>query len=43
MVEWSKDHEEAIGSLNLNLGLIGDLWLNWKPGGALRWKVETIS
>jgi hypothetical protein len=30
----------VIGSLNLNLGIFG-LWLNWRPGVALRWKVET--
>jgi hypothetical protein len=33
----------AIGFLNLNLGFFGILWLNWRPGGALRWKVETVS
>jgi hypothetical protein len=41
MVEWSGDHVAAIGSLNLNLGLIDGLWLNWRPAEALRWKVET--
>jgi hypothetical protein len=25
------------------LGLVGRNWLNWRPGGALRWKVETDS
>jgi hypothetical protein len=30
----------VIGSLNF--GLVDGLWLNWRPGGALRWKVETI-
>jgi hypothetical protein len=31
-----------IGSLNSNFGLVGRTWLNWRPGGALRWKVETV-
>jgi hypothetical protein len=43
MVEWSEDHMAAIGSLNSNFGLIGRTWLNWRPGGALRWKVGTVS
>jgi hypothetical protein len=42
MAEWSKDHMTAIGSSNLNFGLVGKTWLNWRPGGTLRWKVETI-
>jgi hypothetical protein len=42
MVEWSEDHVAAIGSLNSNLGLVGRTCLNWRPGGALRGKVETI-
>jgi hypothetical protein len=42
MHEWSEDHGAAIVSLNLNFGLIDGLWLNWRPGGALRWKVETV-
>jgi hypothetical protein len=29
--------------LELNFGLFGRLWLNWRSGGALRWKVETVS
>jgi hypothetical protein len=41
MVEWSEDHVAAIGSLNSNFGLVGRTWLNWRPGEALRWKVET--
>jgi hypothetical protein len=41
MVKWSKDHVAGIGSLNLNFGLIGRTWLNWRLGRALRWKVET--
>jgi hypothetical protein len=43
MAEWSEDHMTAIGSLNLNFGLVGGSWLNWRPGGALRWKVETTN
>jgi hypothetical protein len=35
MTEWSEDYRAAIGSLNLNFGLIDGLWLNWRPGGAL--------
>jgi hypothetical protein len=39
MVEWSKDHVVAIGSLKLNiLSLITETWLKWRPGGALRGK-----
>jgi hypothetical protein len=41
MAEWSEDHVAAIGSLNSNFGLVDRTWLNWRPGGALRWKVET--
>jgi hypothetical protein len=40
IAEWSKDHVVAIGSLNLKPWLVR-LWLNWRPGGGLRWKVET--
>jgi hypothetical protein len=36
MAEWSEDHMAIIGSLNLNLGIIGGMWLNWRPDGALR-------
>jgi hypothetical protein len=43
MVERSEDHVVTIGSLNSNLGLVGRFWLNWRPGGALRWKGETVS
>jgi hypothetical protein len=32
MVEWSEDHVAAIGRS----------YLNWRPDGALRWKVETV-
>jgi hypothetical protein len=28
--------------LKLKFGLIDGLGLNWRPGGALRWKVKTI-
>jgi hypothetical protein len=41
MAEWMKDHMAVIGSLNLNFGLVDRTWLNWRLGGALRWKVET--
>jgi hypothetical protein len=40
MFEWSEDHVMDIGSLNLNFSLVGKTWLNWRPGGALRWKEE---
>jgi hypothetical protein len=43
MVGWSKDHVAAIDFLNLNSGLVDRTWLNWTPGGAFRWKVETAS
>jgi hypothetical protein len=36
MVEWSKDHVAAIDSLNLNFGLVGRTWLNWRPSETLR-------
>jgi hypothetical protein len=36
MVEWSEDHVAAIGSLNLNLGLINGLWLARPLGGKWR-------
>jgi hypothetical protein len=42
MAGCSEDHVAAIGSLNLNFGLIDDLWLTWRPDGSLRWKVETL-
>jgi hypothetical protein len=42
MTEWSEDHMAAIGSCNSNLGLLSRLWLNWRPGGTLRWKWETV-
>jgi hypothetical protein len=42
MVKWSEDHVAVIDSLNLNFGLIDGLWLNWRPGEALRWKVENV-
>jgi hypothetical protein len=31
---------EAMGSLNLDFGLVDGLWLIWRPGEALSWKVE---
>jgi hypothetical protein len=42
MAEWSEDHVTTIGSLNLNFETFGRSWLNWRPGGVLRWKVETV-
>jgi hypothetical protein len=42
MTECSKDHGVVIGSLNLNFGLFGGPWLNWRPGRALRRIVETV-
>jgi hypothetical protein len=41
MAEWSKDHVAAIRSLNSNFAFVGKTWLNRRPSGALRWKVET--
>jgi hypothetical protein len=41
MAEWSEDHVVTIGSLNSNFGLVDRIWLNWRSGRALRWKVET--
>jgi hypothetical protein len=38
MVEWSKDHVAAIGSLKLKLWLMAGTWLKWRPGGATRGK-----
>jgi hypothetical protein len=43
MAGWSEDHVAAIGSQTLHFGLVDSFWLNWRPGGALRWKVETAS
>jgi hypothetical protein len=32
MAQWSEDHVEAIGSLNLNFGLVGNqLEIGWGP------------
>jgi hypothetical protein len=42
MAEWSEDHVAAIGSLNINFGLVGRTWVNWRPDGTLRWKVEIV-
>jgi hypothetical protein len=41
MAEWSKDHVAAIVPLTQHFGLADGTWLNWRPGGTLRWKVET--
>jgi hypothetical protein len=38
MAEWSEDHVAAIGPLKHELWNFGRLWLNWRPGGALRRK-----
>jgi hypothetical protein len=40
MAEWSKDHRAAIGSLKpQHFGLWQkNLWLKWRPGGAIRGK-----
>jgi hypothetical protein len=43
MAELSEDHMAVICSLNLNIGLIDGLWLNWRPGEVLRCKVKTVS
>jgi hypothetical protein len=40
MAESSKYVIAAIGSLNLNFDLVDGLWLIWRSGEALRWKVE---
>jgi hypothetical protein len=42
MVEWSEDHMVDIGSLKLEPWKLC-IWLNWRPGRTLRWKVETVS
>jgi hypothetical protein len=42
MGEWSEDHGAAISSLNSNFGTFGRFWLNYRPGGNLRCKVETV-
>jgi hypothetical protein len=42
MADRSEDHVATIGSLNSNFGLVGRTWLNWRPGGTLRWKVKTV-
>jgi hypothetical protein len=43
MAKWSEDHMAAIGSYTQHFGLVDKTWLNWRPDGALRWKVETTS
>jgi hypothetical protein len=42
MVEWSEDYRAAICFLNSNIETFGRLWLNWRPGGTLRWQVKTV-
>jgi hypothetical protein len=39
---WSKDHVLVIGPYALILLEVYVGEVNWRPGGALRWKVETI-
>jgi hypothetical protein len=40
--EWSKDHMLVIGPYTLILLEVYVGMVNWRPGGAHRWKVETI-
>jgi hypothetical protein len=41
MAEWSEDHVAAIGPFKTsNSDLVDIFWINWRPGGALRWKGE---
>jgi hypothetical protein len=42
MAEWSEDHVVVIGPLNLNFAIFDRIRLNWRPGEALRWKVEIV-
>jgi hypothetical protein len=42
MAEWSEDHGAVICLLILNFGLVDGLWLNWRSGRALRFKVKII-
>jgi hypothetical protein len=42
MTEWSEDHVKTICPLNLNFGIFDEIGLNWRPGRALRWKVENV-
>jgi hypothetical protein len=42
MAEWSEDHVALVGHFNTqHLGLVDKVWLNCRPGRALRWKGET--
>jgi hypothetical protein len=41
MAKWSEDHVAAIGSLHSTPWFSKWNLVNWRPGGALRWKVET--
>jgi hypothetical protein len=44
VAEWSEDHVTAVGYFNTqHFGLVDKVWLNWRPGRAFRWKVETTS
>jgi hypothetical protein len=40
MAEWLEDHMAAIGPFKTQLCLVVRLWLNWRSGGAHRWKWE---
>jgi hypothetical protein len=40
--EWSKGHMSAIGPYTVILLEVYVRIVNWRPGGALRWKVETV-
>jgi hypothetical protein len=42
MAEWSEDHVAAIGLFNSILESYVRWVANWRPGGAHRWKGETI-
>jgi hypothetical protein len=42
MVKLSEDHVTAIGSLILNISLIGRIMVEMETGRTLRWKVETV-
>jgi hypothetical protein len=43
MVEWSENYVTVVGYSNPpHFGLVDKAWLNWRPGGALRWKVEIV-
>jgi hypothetical protein len=42
MAKWLDDHVAAVGYFNTqHIVLVVGTWLNWRPSGDLRWKVET--